>query len=645
MALRILIAIMILAIPMELPGCGPYLPAALFYLPRGPESPVDFAAGNLGILQPTYDRIYLVTAYRHLSGVGLNPAEQEAVQPPPPLPDINAPAPTVAPSPWLTARNQTPLIQAVHELDPYRQVQRQGYFDTYLNCNDDAFRTAASTLEGLRRTGNAQEWIAAQDIVFANCSKGATIPAPTADPKMRAGRAYQIASAKFYAEQYDAAYQDFQTIAADPGSQWRTIAPYLAARCLIRAGKLSEANAALQRISADPALARWHAPANSLRKHIAARFHPNTRMHELALALVKPNSQATIGQDLTDYRVLFDRNVMPQPADDLTDWILSLQGGGRDALENWRARRTLPWIVAAMQFAHRDDSALPELLAAAAEVKPDSPAYLTVSYHRTRLAQQPDDARTLADTLLAGKMPTSARNQFRALRMQLARTFEEFLRFAPRRAVATLSYDVELVNGSNEYLDDDAALIFNNSLPLSYLKQAAASQLLPQSVRQQLLRVIFVRTLLLSAAPPFDHVITLLRTPGMKRDMDPGYGRNTTQLDKIDDFRDNWWCSPNVADIHDLAFLSAADRQQVAAEAEKRSIAIGPDWLAAQTIVFAQAHPQDPRVPEALALAVRSTRYGCTDSQTGEFSQRAFNLLHTRYPDSAWTKKTPYWFK
>jgi hypothetical protein len=70
---------------------------------------------------------------------------------------------------------------------------------------------------------------------------------------MRADRAYQIASAKFYADQYDAARQDFQTIAADPTSPWHTIAPYLAARCFIRAGKLSEADIALQRIAAKQA--------------------------------------------------------------------------------------------------------------------------------------------------------------------------------------------------------------------------------------------------------------------------------------------------------------------------------------------------------------------------------------------------------
>jgi hypothetical protein len=67
--------------------------------------------------------------------------------------------------------------------------------------------------------------------------------------------------------------------------------------------------------------------------------------------------------------------------------------------------------------------------------------------------------------------------------------------------------------------------------------------------------------------------------------------------------------------------------------------------LGQQTIAFARAHPQDPRVPEALALVVRATRFGCNDPGTGEFSKSAFDLLHGRYPNTEWAKKTPYWFK
>jgi len=41
---------------------------------------------------------------------------------------------------------------------------------------------------------------------------------------------------------------------------------------------------------------------------------------------------------------------------------------------------------------------------------------------------------------------------------------------------------------------------------------------------------------------------------------------------------------------------------------------------------------------------VRATRYGCTDKETVNYSKAAFDLLHKRYPNSEWTKKTPYYF-
>lgn len=655
MALRILIVLLILAVPLELPGCGPFLPVALFYIKGAPESPKDFARGQLGVLQPTYERLYQVIAYRYLAGVGLNSGEQQSVLPPPPPPESDKPVPTVSPNPWLAARNQVPGIQPLKDIDAYREVKKQGYFDSYLNCNDDAFRTAASTLERVRRTPIAADWIAAQDMVFADCSKGASTPQPASDPQLRPDRAYQIASAKFYSEQYDAARQDFQTIAADSSSPWHEIAPYLAARCLIRAGKLSQAETELQSIAADPARPRWHAPANGLLGYVRMRLHPPGRMHELALALVRPNSQATVGQDLIDYRMLFDQNVTPQPDDDLSAWIRSFQAGGQGAIEKWRAVHILPWLVGALHFADPKDPNLAELLTAAAAVKPDSPGYLTVNYERIRLLP-PAEARALADQLLAGHPATATQNEIRAERMALARNFDEFLRYAPRRPVAEMTDEVQPSDAKEDDLDEDAAGVLNLNLPLAYLKQAQASTMLPNRVRQELGRVIFVRTLLLSDAPPFDQVFRLLHSPGMQLNLQPGYGRNTKEVDSIDEYRDNWWCSADLAnspnheppktDMPGAPFLSAAERQQATDEAAKLGAAgAAPDWLGAQTIAFAQAHPQDPRVPEALYLVVRATRYGCTDDKTGDFSKRAFDLLHGHYPNSEWAKKTPYWFK
>jgi hypothetical protein len=70
-----------------------------------------------------------------------------------------------------------------------------------------------------------------------------------------------------------------------------------------------------------------------------------------------------------------------------------------------------------------------------------------------------------------------------------------------------------------------------------------------------------------------------------------------------------------------------------------------PDYLSTQVLAWAKAHPSDPRVREALALAVKSTRFGSADQKTGELSKAAFDPLHSRYPNSSWTDKTKYWFK
>jgi hypothetical protein len=433
----------------------------------------------------------------------------------------------------------------------------------YLNCNDDAFRTAASTLERLRAKPYAADWIAGQDMVFADCSKGAAIPAPASDPQLRADRAYQIASAKFYSEQYDAARQDFQAIAADSSSPWHEIAPYLVARCLIRAGKFADADTELQHIVADPVTARLHASAGGLRGFVRARLHPAERMHELALALVQPDSQATIAQDLIDYRVLFDQNVKPSEDDDLTAWILSFQSGGNGALEKWRATHALPWLVGALQAAGPKDSAVPELLAAASAVKPDSPAYVTVNYHRVRLLPA-DDARTLTGQLLKLDMPVSARNQLRAERLRLARNFEEFLTYAPRTPV-----DEDAKPGI-DVLDDDSALVLDRAVPLALLKQASTSALLPDATRKNLQRVVSIRSLVLAESPDFDRVFRLLNTPGDSPFVRGGYGRFTEDPGKIDNYRDNWWCPVSGRNREQAApvanFLSPPDRQQAAAE-------------------------------------------------------------------------------
>ncbi len=53
-------------------------------------------------------------------------------------------------------------------------------------------------------------------------------------------------------------------------------------------------------------------------------------------------------------------------------------------------------------------------------------------------------------------------------------------------------------------------------------------------------------------------------------------------------------------------------------------------------------------MPEALALVVRATHYGCfrndDEKKKAALSKEAFNQLHKRYPNSTWAQQTKYYY-
>jgi len=162
-------------------------------------------------------------------------------------------------------------------------------------------------------------------------------------------------------------------------------------------------------------------------------------------------------------------------------------------------------------------------------------------------------------------------------------------------------------------------------------------------------------------AKKFSALYTWLKFPGIEPIVDQGISRDTP-LNEQDSYRDNWWCTADYkfqsvdeeegaksfvnSGIKSPVFLSDAQRAAGAKEwASLKTIGPIPNYLSRQVIQWATKNPADPRVPEALHLAVNSTRYGCTDKETGRWSKAAFDLLHGKYPTSSWAKKTKYWFK
>lgn len=192
-----LLAFCLLIVLLYRPGllfsCGPFSMRAVFTYATHPDLPLEkFVRGELGVLQSSYEWPALYVAYRHLTGMGFNQEEQKAVLA---LWKTRLGLQGTFPvgesvRDWLDTRNKVPGAPSVPEPSAYRSAYRsvESYYVSYLNCPDAAFRTAASTLtQRIAQFGAdspaVQDWLVAQDQVFANCPGGHTIPT-TASPAL-----------------------------------------------------------------------------------------------------------------------------------------------------------------------------------------------------------------------------------------------------------------------------------------------------------------------------------------------------------------------------------------------------------------------------------------------------------------------------
>jgi hypothetical protein len=520
-------------------ACGPYALDFAFVRVALPDDPQAYAAGAIGVVRPSFRLPWLVTAYRHLAGQPLGAAAQRALAGPE-EPGVPFPPGTLfGMQRWLKARSDAlnePEAASRIELAAYDPVTG-AYFD---NCTDGAFEAAAKTLqERVAASGgatpNVVAWVAAQDQVWANCGRDrksvAHIPAEldgSATPQARAERAYQIATASFYAGQWDAAVTRFRAIAADRTSPWQPWGEYLAGRAFLRKGTiggadgaLADAAAAFAKVAADPASPLRESAAGLVR-YIDLRQRPDALRPEVAAKLLASDAGASFSDDLDEYRYLFLRSEPAAnaplaggrgAADPLTDWIDTLRSEAPDALDHaiarWKAQtdasRRTPWLVAAMlrlKPGHADEAAL---VAAARAVPASSPAYPSLAFHRARLLIREakfDEARALAGEMAkaSAAWPPSAVNHLRALQVRLATSFDGFLAAAVQQPVGWASDDngdVADLRATAAALSADALDIVNERLPLSRLIDAAANPAWPEPLRAEARLAALTRGLLL----------------------------------------------------------------------------------------------------------------------------------------------------
>jgi hypothetical protein len=152
----------------------------------------QFAAGRIGVVQPSYARSYLYTAYRYLSGRSFTPGEQKAMVElwTERLEFSGATDPQEWSKGGSKLARRSPACRDREAIDVYRNREKPNEYENYVNCNKDSFDTAASTLkERIAKYGAdsaaLQSWVAAQDVVFSNCASGTAIPEPLPATTMR----------------------------------------------------------------------------------------------------------------------------------------------------------------------------------------------------------------------------------------------------------------------------------------------------------------------------------------------------------------------------------------------------------------------------------------------------------------------------
>lgn len=716
-------------------ACGPNFEPEVFVPTNRPANSALFAKGRLGVLQRSYYHEDLVVAYRYLHGGKLSAAE-EAVYNPPAQPPAdaknwqegqNAIEAAKPNNRWVAARMAYDVdgVKGIGDIPEERVVDRKqgsySFWDNQLNCTDGAFENAIVTLAARAKAWGAQsaelrEWLRGQDAVFSNCGKPGSLPnaiKPEWPVLLRQDRAYQLAAAAFYAGNFDDAISGFEAVGRDASSPWNRWGEYLAARAEVRKAAATAVDpaafdplllrAAQERLSCleqgtrDPRIR--HAVEDEL-GFIQVRLDPSARLDAVSAALAGPAPDPEFRNHVTDLDWLIGRDDV-KPTAELARWIQAMRSGsGKEAV----GRSGLPWLVASLDAVQKDDPRSPSLLEAAAKVPANSPAYVTVNYHRARLLLaegKTAEARALTTTVLAGlgKDENATRNTLLEERLPTAQTVDEFLADAPRTLIESGSGASLLAlcgswgkprSGCVKTLpptefDGDGAAAFNRQLPLALWLTAAQEKTLPANLRQSVAWAAWLRALGLGdqamvkqLAPllpvsvreaagdsdGFPATMALLRNPGLRPYLQQGVQRSLS-FGAMDELRDNYWCgkwgdgeqineensagAPSAPAVERLPFLTAEQAEAAASERMRlNELPQGTVWLGQRTIAYVRSHPDDKEAAEALALTVRATHYGCDtwepDSERRTVSKEAFEMLHRLYPKSEWAEKTKYYY-
>jgi len=380
------------------------------------------------------------------------------------------------------------------------------------------------------------------------------------------------------------------------------------------------------------------------------------------------------------------------------DWIWCFKSSDSidfiHSVQQWlNSKNPDAWLVSVISKIDAHHSLLKKVLEHAAKIPPQSPAYAIVNFHKIRLLidiGKMDEARRYSDTVLRNigdVLPNASTNLLLSQRLTMAQSLDEVFLFS-QQSPANFEYP-EISERSTNYERYRFFIygfsIINKMIPTEILANVVRKNLFQQNLAAEAAMAVWVRAVLLgqdsialtiapilesrfpelkkefqnysttadSSSRHFQGMYIIMKHPGTSPLLREGYGRNTP-IATIDDLRDNWWGEEDMRikedDDNSLSQLIQkflTKREKKIAEKEHKILSEkipAFSLFTAEAVRWALLHRTDPRSPEVLYLAIRSSRYSKDETSKVNNTKAAFDLLHKYYSESLWAKKAPYWF-
>ncbi|MBX9696962.1 MAG: hypothetical protein K2X53_02655, partial [Alphaproteobacteria bacterium] len=495
---------------------------------------------------------------------------------------------------------------------------------------------------------------------------------------------YQVASSYFYALDFSRSAQLFEVIARDPEVPDQALAAYLVVRShyrsiVVQKGQVAPFFEAVKTFSPFVSKSAYAEELQKLISHIKVIEDPAKAIVKLSHDLEGERDSLTQAQ-LNDLVYFYKTREELFKGADFIDWLETYRDpkGFDRAYKTWQEKKTLAWLIAALEVIPAGTSLPSDLLEAARLISTNSKAYLTVRFLLARYyaKESPKDSLNIINEVLKSTQPQSAQNRFLDLRTQVSDTFETFYESVLQRPLMNTCMYAPKV--SLDFSEESSKTM--HQLPTNRLKEIMHHKNTPHWFKRQTQSVLFVRSLLLGKSEEAEQYLNelsqnnqafkslyeslrietnrerksllmhlaLLRFPGLTLLSYPSYWRDSETdkpdvIDRESGLRQNWWHDSDVNVAYKApSFLDKQEQEKAKAEWEQLQSVLRhglSDYMCQKTLRWAESMSREALLPELMHLCVRLSRF---DVAAPLSSLQVFKLLHGRYTNTEFSKKTPY---